>query len=723
MSRRPLIDRLEDRRLMATFAVTSAADSGAGSLRDAIAQANATTSADVINFAIGSGGVTINLQSPLNITRPVTIDATTQPGYSTSPVVRLNDASTTASALLVGANATGTVIRGLSITGFGNPSSASDGNAIVLAATSTVENCYIGIAPNNGSSPNEGDGIVVNSTAPSTLIQNNVISSNGGDGVEVYADYTRFVGNTIGLDPSGSFARGNAGHGINGQAGFDLQVWGNLGMNVISANGGAGLFLNAAAGARVFGNYFGLSKSGNAMLANGTYGIVMDGSAFNLIGNTATNGNRFGGNGIRSLNAGNGSTIRFNTFGFGINPNLDVGGEFAMNLETGGHEVEDNAIGRVDRAIRLAGSQSFVQRNLIGITTDGAAVPVQIGISIAGNWNDTQYNTITNCAQYGVWVVSGNNNIVRNTIWNAGQAVWISNGANSNMPVPTVLSAIEQPDGSVNVNVTTNFNFSETIRYFFYSSDTAGHPSSGDSQRWIDVESKFVVAGNQTFTFNLAPGKLLDGQHVSVSLIRMVNLSVNDSGNGETSQTSPGFKVVASPAVYGMTFDRFAGNAIDVRFSSDVGASLNASDITFTRAVDGATFNATSVTWNAATKTARFVRTGGFPDGRYTASIKTASVFANGKWNQQNFPTEFRMLRGDANDDGTVNFNDLLILAQNYGSTGRNFAQGNFNYSTDGKVDFSDLLLLAQNYNRTIALAQPAAAAPLKARVADGIFA
>lgn len=58
---------------------------------------------------------------------------------------------------------------------------------------------------------------------------------------------------------------------------------------------------------------------------------------------------------------------------------------------------------------------------------------------------------------------------------------------------------------------------------------------------------------------------------------------------------------------------------------------------------------------------------------------------------------------GDANFDGSVDFGDLLVVAQNYGLTGRSHAQGNLNYSADGKVDFDDLLLLAQRYGTSLA--------------------
>src|SRR5262249_15988983 len=55
------------------------------------------------------------------------------------------------------------------------------------------------------------------------------------------------------------------------------------------------------------------------------------------------------------------------------------------------------------------------------------------------------------------------------------------------------------------------------------------------------------------------------------------------------------------------------------------------------------------------------------------------------------------LLYGDANQDATVNFADLLALAQNYNATGQTWSTGDFNY--DGTVNFTDLLAMAQNYN------------------------
>lgn len=75
--------------------------------------------------------------------------------------------------------------------------------------------------------------------------------------------------------------------------------------------------------------------------------------------------------------------------------------------------------------------------------------------------------------------------------------------------------------------------------------------------------------------------------------------------------------------------------------------------------------------------------------------IKTPNV-ANSDadfWVRTLMATEY----GDFNLDSLVNFDDLLVLAQNYGTTaGATWANGNAN--GDGAINFDDLLVIAQNY-------------------------
>jgi len=75
-----------------TFLVSSTADSGPGSLRQAILDANAHPGADSIVFNIpGLGLHTISPSTALpTISDAVTIDGSTQPGFTGSPIIELD---------------------------------------------------------------------------------------------------------------------------------------------------------------------------------------------------------------------------------------------------------------------------------------------------------------------------------------------------------------------------------------------------------------------------------------------------------------------------------------------------------------------------------------------------------------------------------------------------------------------------------------------------------
>src|SRR5450432_4596952 len=136
----------------ATFPVTNTADSGPGSLRQAILSANANPGLDTISFAIpGSFLHTIAPTSALpQITDPVAIDGTSQPGYAAdAPVIELSGASAGTGVDGLHVSAGGTVITGIVINGFHPVFLGGGGNGIVLetAGSNQVVSCFIGTNP------------------------------------------------------------------------------------------------------------------------------------------------------------------------------------------------------------------------------------------------------------------------------------------------------------------------------------------------------------------------------------------------------------------------------------------------------------------------------------------------------------------------------------------------------------------------------------------------
>jgi ELWxxDGT repeat protein len=147
-----------------------------------------------------------------------------------------------------------------------------------------------------------------------------------------------------------------------------------------------------------------------------------------------------------------------------------------------------------------------------------------------------------------------------------------------------------------------------------------------------------------------------------------------------------------------------------VRFTEDVGASLTADDLTVGGA-NGTELHPASVAFDPGSHTATFSFGSPLPDGDYTASLAAgAAMDATGNALAETFSNPFFVLGGDANHDRTVDFNDLVKLAQNYNTSGgKTYADGDF--TGDGNVDFNDLVILAQRYNTS--LPAPGAALPV----------
>jgi hypothetical protein len=111
------------------------------------------------------------------------------------------------------------------------------------------------------------------------------------------------------------------------------------------------------------------------------------------------------------------------------------------------------------------------------------------------------------------------------------------------------------------------------------------------------------------------------------------------------------------------------------------------------------------------------------PDGDYRLEAGPGGVSdTNGSTLPTGYWTAFHLLGGDVNADRIVNFSDLLILAQNYGQTGRGYSQGNLDYSADGLVGFDDLLLLSQRYGSSLVTASPATASRVRRNASPDVL-
>ena len=145
-----------------TYTVTTLKNAGPGSFRAAILAARGG-SGNTIAFATAG---TINLSSSLPlINSPMTIDGTTAPGFSSSPVVSINFSGNTG--LTIAKGAPGTVIKALSLV------NASSDALTIGAPGCVIEGNYIGLTTGGVVAANSGDGIKILSMSSGNLIGSN----------------------------------------------------------------------------------------------------------------------------------------------------------------------------------------------------------------------------------------------------------------------------------------------------------------------------------------------------------------------------------------------------------------------------------------------------------------------------------------------------------------------------------------------------------------------
>lgn len=305
---------------VSTFEVNSTADNGIcdGSscdLRGAIIAANDNLGSDLITFSIGGGLATILPDSQLPLTvGTVTIDGTTQPGFTGTPVIEIKGTNLgTADGVRV--NSSNSVVRGLLVNEF-------------KSEFDYDEDRFVG-----------GNGIVVLNFID-TFGSNNIVE-----------------GNHLGTDPTGTMDKGNDATGINIFDSDDNLVGGTApaARNVMSGSGdnnqptdirrsGAGLSVVDGRNTRIKGNYIGTDPTGMLKI-NNSFGVYLATSDSDFGGDEPGAGNVVSGNGDPAPGPFNPDQC----FGEGVREetavNLDTGEFVTMNTNYKGNLIGTNAAG------------------------------------------------------------------------------------------------------------------------------------------------------------------------------------------------------------------------------------------------------------------------------------------------------------------------------------------------------------------------------------------
>lgn len=394
----------------ATFTVTNTNDTGPGSLRQAINDANINAGTDTIVFNIpGAGPHTIQPLSALPWLIGITsVDGSSQPGFAGAPVIEIRGDLAGAGAVGLQIFNNSSQVGWLTINGFD-----SHGVRISGSGNATIVGCYIGMDSEGVGTtlPNGGDGVRIddspnNDIGGTSSALRNIISNNDGAGVRIIgvapssASGNVVSGNYIGLDVTGATAAPNGSSGVILFECDGNTVGGTAAgrRNVISSNAGLGVSLVDchSAGNDVQGNYIGLNAAGTAAMGGQPFGgIEVVRSSNTRIGGTSPGaGNVIAGNvgifsvGIAVSTFSTGTTVQGNYIGTDATGNTPLGGQDICGIEVfnvclitigGTTSAARNVIaGNDGRGIVFTSSSyescsvgNFVHGNYIGVGANG----------------------------------------------------------------------------------------------------------------------------------------------------------------------------------------------------------------------------------------------------------------------------------------------------------------------------------------------------------------
>ena len=289
---------------LTTFVVVNTNDGGAGSLRQALLDANAQAGPDQIAFAIpGTGVRSIFPATALpTIADPVTIDGTTQAGFTGTQIIELAGSGAGAGTNGLVITASNSTVRVLIINRY-------QGSGIVLqnGSNNHIEGNWVGLnSSGTAASANGAFGINIfnsqsNVIGGTTAGAGNVVSAGTSVNISLQgsSNNNTIQGNRVGTNAAGAVAGANQS-GIYLIGSSNNLIGGTVASarNIVAGHTGTGQIVlgNGSANNTVQGNYIGTNAAGTAALANGTWGIQVGGTN-NVIGGTAVGaGNLISGN-------------------------------------------------------------------------------------------------------------------------------------------------------------------------------------------------------------------------------------------------------------------------------------------------------------------------------------------------------------------------------------------------------------------------------------------
>ena len=286
--RQPVLEALETRLVPSTFTVTNINDTGAGSLRNAVALANANTGvADTIVFdstvfatpqaiLLTSGAITFTDSAATTITGPGA-NLLTLNGNNAGSVFVVNSGKLAAMSglTITGGNATnGGGIDNLGTVAVTNSTfthnAATNGAGVFSSGTLTLTGCTF----TTNTASNDGGGVYVSGTGTliNCSITGNTATSNKGGGVYTPSGTVSLTGVTL----TSNFA-GYQGGGFGKQNGTatltNCTISGNT-LNVGSASGGGG----------VMNRYGSTTLTNCTITGNNSAGGFKAGGVFNIVG-------------------------------------------------------------------------------------------------------------------------------------------------------------------------------------------------------------------------------------------------------------------------------------------------------------------------------------------------------------------------------------------------------------------------------------------------------